>query len=169
MRQTQLTDILPTFTIFLWIYALSLPDMKSLKWWIRLYITYAALVKCDLAALYLLMKGRCWQRKVNLIPAQIEETVRPKRSWHSQRKNPSDPLPGTESKSDMSVHLTKPTDKSYTANKHVNVCKYMWSYRHLKHVFGAHAGFVFVSISFIFLTCNFEIQKNKEEFLNKEI
>lgn len=62
--------------------------MKSLKWWIWPHITYASLVKYNLANLYLLMKGRRWQGEVNLIPAQIEEIVKAKRSWHSRWEKP---------------------------------------------------------------------------------
>lgn len=65
------------------------------------------------------MKGQSWQREVNLIPAQIEETVRAKQSWHSRRKNPSDSLPGAEREStaDMSVHLTELTETHGATSK----------------------------------------------------
>lgn len=57
-----------------------MPDIKKFKMTVRTQITYAALVKYDLTVLYVLMKGQSWQREVNLIPAQIEETVRAKQS-----------------------------------------------------------------------------------------
>lgn len=70
----------------------------------------------------------CWWKAdagrglVNLIPAQIEEIVRAKQSWHSLRKNTSDPLPGREHPLDMSAHLTKLTRQPHRANEHVNKC-----------------------------------------------